>query len=66
MKLLLFFAVCLDYRISCGVVMVVSDKPIKGKDFFDCIGKKIGWTHRTVMVELELFRSLVWRGLSEI
>ncbi|MBS7287224.1 MAG: hypothetical protein KIH01_00350 [Candidatus Freyarchaeota archaeon] len=35
------FAVCSVYDIKCGAVMAVSDKPVEGKDIFDCIGRKV-------------------------
>ncbi len=35
------FAVCSFYGIKSGAVMTVSDKPVEGKDIFDCIGGKV-------------------------
>lgn len=35
------FAVCSVYGVKCGAVMAVSDKPIEGKDFFECLGRKV-------------------------
>lgn len=35
------FAVCSVYDIKCGAVMAVSDKPVEGKDIFDCMGRRV-------------------------
>ncbi|MBS7248593.1 MAG: hypothetical protein QXW47_07690 [Candidatus Jordarchaeales archaeon] len=35
------FAVCSIYGVKCGAIVAVSDKPIEGKDFFDCLGRKV-------------------------
>ncbi|MEM1658701.1 MAG: hypothetical protein QXX87_01755 [Candidatus Jordarchaeales archaeon] len=52
------FAVCSFYGVKCGAVMAVSDKPTEGKDFFDCIGRRVveGLDH-AVEVALETLSS---------
>lgn len=52
------FAVCSFYGVKCGAVMAVSDKPAEGKDFFNCIGRRVmEGLDRAVKVALETLSS---------